>query len=55
MKFKLSRSKWEEVGKKAGWMKKAQTASPAQGIENAFKGLSGGFENAAKDKAQEYA
>lgn len=24
MKIKLSKSKWEQMGRKAGWMKKAQ-------------------------------
>ena len=28
MKFKLSRSQWETIGKTAGWTKKAQSTSP---------------------------
>lgn len=43
MKIKLSKSQWEEMGKKAGWMKKAQEAPdmPHEGDfgDVAYRGL----------------
>lgn len=36
MKITLSKAQWEAVGKKAGWIKQAQTLSPAQPQANAI-------------------
>lgn len=33
MKFKISKSQWEDMGKKAGWMKKAQFSDNFDSIE----------------------
>ena len=56
MKIKLSKSQWEGIGKKAGWIRIAQPApSMAQQIPGAFSGLAGGINDAGKAKVQEYA
>ena len=36
MRIKLSKSQWEQMGKTAGWMKKAQSATPSQGSNSPY-------------------
>lgn len=52
-KVNLTRKEWQTIGKKAGWMNKV--AWGGEGIEEAFQGIGGGFEQAANNKVQEYA
>jgi len=47
MKIKLSKSQWEFMGKKAGWMKKANDDVPASDLET-YIGAIGKFINKCK-------
>ena len=54
-KISLTKSEWKSMGKKAGWVKMAETPSTAQQIGTTFQGYAGGFQEAGEAKVQEYA